>query len=32
LSAAAADFAEAAKARGASFAEAVRLLAAAYDR
>jgi len=32
LSAAAGDFAEAAKARGASFAEAVRLLAAAYDR
>jgi GntR family transcriptional regulator len=32
LSAAAADFAEAAKARGASFAEAVQLLAAAYDR
>lgn len=32
LSAAAADFAAAAKAQGASFAEAVQLLAAAYDR
>lgn len=32
LSAAAAEFAGAAKARGASFAEAVQLLAAAYDR
>ena len=32
LSAAAAEFAAAAKARGASFAEAVQLLAAAYDR
>ena len=32
LSAAAADFAAAAKAQGASFAEAVHLLAAAYDR
>ncbi|XAS62498.1 GntR family transcriptional regulator [Pseudarthrobacter sp. So.54] len=32
LSAAAADFAEAAKAQGASFAEAVQLFAAAYDR
>ena len=31
LSAAAAEFAAAAKARGASFAEAVQLLAAAYD-
>ncbi len=32
LSAAASDFAAAAKAQGASFAEAVQLLAAAYDR
>ena len=32
LSAAAAEFAAAAKAQGASFAEAVQLLAAAYDR
>ena len=32
LSAAAADFAAAAKAQGATFAEAVQLLAAAYDR
>lgn len=32
LSASAADFAAAAKAQGASFAEAVQLLAAAYDR
>ncbi|KRE78609.1 GntR family transcriptional regulator [Arthrobacter sp. Soil763] len=32
LSAAAADFAAAARAQGASFAEAVQLLAAAYDR
>ncbi|MGP4032671.1 GntR family transcriptional regulator [Pseudarthrobacter sp. 1C304] len=32
LSAAAAEFAASAKARGASFAEAVQLLAAAYDR
>ena len=32
LSAAAAEFAAAAKTRGASFAEAVQLLAAAYDR
>ncbi|MET3810957.1 GntR family transcriptional regulator [Arthrobacter sp. UYEF3] len=32
LTAAAAEFAAAAKARGASFAEAVQLLAAAYDR
>ncbi|MET3950099.1 GntR family transcriptional regulator [Arthrobacter sp. UYEF36] len=32
LSAAAAEFATAAKAQGASFAEAVQLLAAAYDR
>jgi DNA-binding transcriptional regulator YhcF (GntR family) len=32
LSAAAADFAAAAKAQGASFAEAVQLLAAAYDQ
>ena len=32
LTAAAAEFAAAAKAQGASFAEAVQLLAAAYDR
>lgn len=32
LAAAAAEFADAAKAQGASFAEAVQLLAAAYDR